>query len=200
MSAFQNPQLFPFQPASAFNHKVIHVFANILRNNFREEFSAIKEIHLKTGIDPRSIENWYQARNAPSSMHLIMLAHHIPDVVEAFLTLAGREEVWIDYLAQTRCSDYCKNSFLNVTKKDLYLDRNVTVNGTVNSLNRYQLNDRQKWFLEKINHQYVIKASDVMNQWGVAARTARRDIAGLVSLKLIYFDGADKNGKYKSYL
>ena len=193
MSSFQNPQLFPHTSATDFNHKIINVFAGILRSNFAGEFSAIKEIHLETGIDCRSIENWYQARNAPCPMHLLILAHHIPDIIEAFLSLAGREEVWEGYQAYLKIRSESKKP----DRKSGYGDRNDPINEPIKFRHTEELNERQIWFLEELRQDRAMKIKDIMGWWRITQSTAKRDIAGLVALKFIRFTGSKKTGRYE---
>ena len=70
------------------------------------------------------------------------------------------------------------------------------VGGTVNDRPNEALNDRQNWMLLQLAQGHAIAAEDVMTQFGVSERTARRDIAGLRERKLVAFEGAPKTGRY----
>lgn len=59
------------------------------------------------------------------------------------------------------------------------------------------LNDRQQWFLEQLSLGRSVKAADIEVQWGVAEKTAKRDIAALRKMKFIEFVGAPKTGRYQ---
>lgn len=58
------------------------------------------------------------------------------------------------------------------------------------------LNDRQQWMLLSIVQGHVVAAEDLMTEFEVSERTARRDIAGLRSRGLIQFEGSFKTGQY----
>ncbi len=67
------------------------VIAEALRRDFGGTHAAVKTVVGLTGVNERSVKNWYAAKNGPSGENLVDLARHSDAVLEAFLTLAGRE-------------------------------------------------------------------------------------------------------------
>ena len=59
-----------------------------------------------------------------------------------------------------------------------------------------ELNERQQWMLLGIAQGRVVAAEDIMTEFDVSERTARRDIAGLRDAGLIEFEGPFKAGRY----
>ena len=55
------------------------------------------------------------------------------------------------------------------------------------------LNERQRWFLDRVGKEARAKAWDIMAHWQVSPKTARRDIRGLQSAGLLRFEGARRN-------
>lgn len=74
-------------------------FASEISNALRKEFgatgSAIKAIIHLTSVNPRTARNWYEGKNAPSGELLTILCRHSNEVLETFLTLAGRQDLII---------------------------------------------------------------------------------------------------------
>jgi predicted DNA-binding transcriptional regulator YafY len=58
------------------------------------------------------------------------------------------------------------------------------------------LNQRQLWFLEELRKMKQMQRTDIEKRWGVASRTAKRDIAGLVAVGAIRFRRSGKDGYY----
>lgn len=46
-----------------------------------------------TGAGERTVKNWLEGKNAPSGENLVALTHHSDEVLEAFLLMAGRDEI-----------------------------------------------------------------------------------------------------------
>ena len=59
-----------------------------------------------------------------------------------------------------------------------------------------QLNQRQLWFLGELQKNAPMRVSDITEIWGVVARTAKRDLAQLVALRMVVFTGTKRHGHY----
>jgi hypothetical protein len=46
-----------------------------------------------TGANERTAKNWFAGRYSPSAEHLVALARHSDEVLNVFLTMAGRPEM-----------------------------------------------------------------------------------------------------------
>jgi hypothetical protein len=69
-----------------------HAVAEALRSEYEGNSSAVKRVALLTGANERTVKNWFDASNAPSGHHLVMLARHSNQVLGVFLILAGRTD------------------------------------------------------------------------------------------------------------
>ena len=58
------------------------------------------------------------------------------------------------------------------------------------------LNKRQMWFYSEVWQLRKPTAFDIASYWNVGIATARRDIAIVTKLNLIYFVGSRRNGHY----
>lgn len=59
------------------------------------------------------------------------------------------------------------------------------------------LNERQKWFLIKLESDKNTAAEHVAKQFSVTKKTAKRDIADLKAKHMIQFHGSRKTGYYE---
>jgi len=71
------------------------------------------------------------------------------------------------------------------------------VNDTVSEPVNEPVNERQKWFLDRLNQGVPVKAEGIVQHWGVSPATAKRDLAVLRQRKIIEFRGAPKTGVYR---
>ncbi len=55
--------------------------------------AAVKTAASWTGANERTVKNWFAGRYGPSGEHLIALARHSDDVLDAILVLSGRAEL-----------------------------------------------------------------------------------------------------------
>ena len=196
MSYTKNDQVFPAKNSKYFEHEVTQSVSQVLRKNYAEINSAIKIIGRKTGANPRAIRNWYEGRNAPNSSHLIILARHIPDIARLILTLSARQDIWTSYqMIATHGAAHAQPLSAEAIES-IYTDKYVSINVTVSLANTKDLNQRQLWFLGKLQQGDRLKAGDIAEIWKVGARTASRDTALLKRLDLISFVGSRKTGWY----
>lgn len=64
-----------------------------MRRELGSAHSAVKTAAAWTGANERTVKNWFAGRGGPSGHRLAGLAHHSDEVLCAFLSLAGRDEV-----------------------------------------------------------------------------------------------------------
>ncbi len=62
--------------------------------------------------------------------------------------------------------------------------------------NSHLLNERQAWFLTRVENGDHCRAADLAEHWNVSEKTARRDIALLKEWELICFVGTLRRGHY----
>ena len=52
---------------------------------------AIKTVMAYTGAGERTVKNWFEGKNGPNGENLVALLRHSDQVLEAVLTIAGRD-------------------------------------------------------------------------------------------------------------
>jgi hypothetical protein len=86
-------------PISSDNLTVIdgNDFAAIISETLREAFGgtrrSVKTVMAYTGAGERAVKNWFEGKNGPNGENLVGLVRHSDEVLEAFLLMAGREEI-----------------------------------------------------------------------------------------------------------
>ena len=69
------------------------VIADALHRGFGDARSAVKTVGALTGANERAVRNWFDGKNGPSGEHLVDLARHSDEVLEALLAMCGRTEL-----------------------------------------------------------------------------------------------------------
>ncbi len=67
------------------------VISLALKRSIGESHSAIKTAAKWTGANERTVKNWFRGKYGPSGEHLMSLANHCDEVMEAMMLLAGRK-------------------------------------------------------------------------------------------------------------
>ena len=192
MSRSKKDQLFPIKPQAVSDDELAKIVASALRHDFGETASAIKRIGQLTNANLRAIKNWYEARNAPTSGHLLLLARSSPSILKFILEQIGGEDLWdafqlLSHHDQTLAAEPQEEDF-----EAIFTDKNVPINVPLKSFN-----DRQRWFLILLKRKNRACAEDITEHFDVAIKTARRDIEGLKDAGKIRFIGAKRTGGYQ---
>ena len=74
-------------------HEYVTAIADALHQAFGGTHAAVKSVVALTGANERTVKNWFGAKNGPNGKHLIELARHSDEVLEAILKLADRAEL-----------------------------------------------------------------------------------------------------------
>lgn len=69
--------------------------AGALRSGFGGQGAAVKRVAALTDANQRAVKNWFEARNAPSGLHLVALARHSDEILRLILSLAGRRDALV---------------------------------------------------------------------------------------------------------
>ncbi|WEJ32831.1 hypothetical protein [Devosia sp. SD17-2] len=69
--------------------------ASALKAELGGTHQAVKTIMRWTGAGERTITNWMAGEHGPSGPHLTQLVHHSDAVLDAFLTLSGRDQLML---------------------------------------------------------------------------------------------------------
>lgn len=194
MSVPKKDQVFPRESAATNEQFVAALIAKALREDYGELGSAVKRIGRRIGANPRAIRNWYEGRNAPNSVHLLLLAQSSPRVFAALLELIGRT----DLLEVGQDGEILPLDKVELgLAEEIYGEENFTINISICPKLRCELNHRQLWFYGLLQQGQVIKAADIAEAWKVSLRTARTDIAFLVKRKVVRFSGGNRWGHYE---
>lgn len=194
MSFVEKDQSLPRQ----INEKNLAVLvAGALRQEYAGSQAAIKRIETATGISQYCVRKWYRGSNAPKSVHLLKLAEIYPSILRMILEVIGRSDVWDACVRNSIPQKMLTEHSTWHLKRDVYYDKFVVISVIVNSLIGYQLNQRQLWFLGRLQRGHTVKVDDISTMWHVNFRTAQRDIMGLQKASLIRFVGVQKEGSYE---
>lgn len=195
MSVTKMDQVFPMKPRAISDAEIAQIVAEALRRDFGDTPSSIKHIGRVTNANLRAIRNWYEARNAPSSGHLLLLAKSSPSILEFFLRQIGGEQL-LDAFTLFSSKTSPPEPPKSPKQAKVYSTENCTINLNLPLRIAQKLNVRQLWFLSQLQQEEKVKADDIMAQWDVSVVSAKTDIGQMVQLKLIRFHGARKTGFY----
>ena len=76
------------------NHFASRV-ASALRRSLDNSRAGVKTVAGWTGANERAVKNWFSGRYGPRGEHLVVLARHSNEVLDAFLEMAGREDLMV---------------------------------------------------------------------------------------------------------
>ena len=69
------------------------VIAETLHESLGGTRAAVKTVMAYTGAGERTVKNWFEAKNGPNGQNLVELIRHSDEVLEAFLQMAGRDDI-----------------------------------------------------------------------------------------------------------
>lgn len=69
--------------------------ASALNSSLGPTRAGAKTVAAWTGANEKTVKNWFSGRYGPSGEHLVALARHSDEVLGAFLTMAGREDLLV---------------------------------------------------------------------------------------------------------
>ncbi len=192
----------PWKGALEGRQAYAEIIAELLRKEHGDSHRAAKQIMRMTGASERTVKHWLSANHGPDNVFLLRLIATSP-VIRAFvlgvmeMDVAGRqwgEPARSDYHAGTPgersaiagAGQFARNDPINDPERD-----------RINDPITEPLNQRQRWFYERVASGIHSTALDLVKHWDVSPKTARRDIAGLRSAGLLHFSGARRNGRYR---
>ena len=79
-------------PAFVAGHAFAMKIASALRSELKDRNSRAKLVAAWTGANERTVKNWISGRYAPCGRHLVVLAQHSDQVLNAILLMAGRQD------------------------------------------------------------------------------------------------------------
>jgi len=150
--------------------------------------AAIKQIGKITGIEDNTASRWYAGKYAPKSRHLLMLSAHFPQMLQAVCELMVMSAVWQEAVRMgvvEMMRGRLDEKYKNWKKPSSEVDNFVHIRVRVDARKAGQLNQRQLWFLGEVQHGRKMYARDLVRTWHVHAKTAGRDVKGLLKAELI---------------
>lgn len=175
---------------------VATMVSKALKLEHTNDGSSVKKISARTGINRHTIAKWYQAINAPSSAHLLVLAAIYPEVLKGLLKMIGRIDVWRYSLLKDVPRKMVDQIGEQQGPRDVYSDKFVHIDVVIDLEFATLLNQRQLWFLGELQNNSHVRADAIVTVWRKTLRTARRDIQGMLDIDMITYRGAPKNGRY----
>jgi hypothetical protein len=188
MSFAKMDQVFP----EATEQAMPLIIAGILRDEYAQSGTAVKRIGKDIKVNPRTVKNWYEGHCSPNLTHFIRLIRLSPKMLESFLVVCGYEDV-ARVLAEQNNDHYRRWEEQKVACYSITFD---TKNSFLSDNSLRQLKQRQLWFYSEVQLGHKPTARSLSEFWSVSIATAKRDIALLTRLRLIYFSGAKRNGSY----
>ncbi|KQY13161.1 hypothetical protein [Rhizobium sp. Root482] len=71
------------------------VIAAALRRSLGTTGAGVKTVAGWTGANEKTVKNWFSGRYGPSGEHLAVLVRHSDEVLNAFLVMAGRQDLMV---------------------------------------------------------------------------------------------------------
>jgi len=175
---------------------VATMVSKALKREHTNDSSSVKNISARTGINRHTIAKWYQAINAPSSEHLLVLAAIYPEILKGLLKMIGRVDVWRYSLLKGVPGKMVGQIGEQQDPRAVYSDKFVHIDVVIDLEFATSLNQRQLWFLGETQNNSHVRADAIVTVWRKTLRTARRDIQGMLDIDMIAYCGAPKNGRY----
>jgi hypothetical protein len=69
--------------------------AAALRRSLGPTGAGVKTVAGWTGANEKTVKNWFSGRYGPSGEHLAVLVRHSDEVLNAFLVMAGRQDLMV---------------------------------------------------------------------------------------------------------
>lgn len=196
MSVIKKDQVFPIKPRAISDAELAQIVADALRKDFGDTPSAIKHIGRVTNANLRAIKNWYEARNTPSSGHLLLLARSSPSILSFVLQQVGGEDLLGAFQLLKKDNNKPDSRNKNLLTVPKIAEKNFRIEVNLPHEITGRLNKRQLWFLTLLQQGEKAKTATISTQFSVTDRTARGDVAELVDLRLIKLVSSRKNGWY----
>jgi hypothetical protein len=178
------------------------VMADLLRKEHGDSHRAVKQLMRQTDASERTVKHWLAAQHGPDTVFFLRLIATSP-VIRAFVLgviespVVGRQSFTPGRWAHDEAMIDARSASA--------MQRVPPENDPINDPDRDPgndpitdgLNERQRWFLDRVGKGFRSGARDISYRWEVSPKTARRDIAGLRLIGRLQFVGARRNGHYQ---
>jgi DeoR-like helix-turn-helix domain len=180
--------------------------ADLLHKEHGDSHRAIKQLMRQTDASERSVKHWLSAQHGPDTVYFLRLvvsspiirafvlglierpaANPLSDPVDRFVLASARRAYAAGEAAAGRpATDAQKNVPERVPKRV-----------PINVPNPIELSERQRWFLARVAEGGRCGAKEIVAEWEVSLKTARRDISALQKAQLLEYVGSRRKGIYR---
>lgn len=201
--------------------------AAALRAELGETHRAIKTVARWSGASERTVKNWMSGDNGPNGQYLIKIMRESDGVLRALLHAAGRDDVVVAMtprnsgaarsseseqipialdprwdggskaVAATAQPASRSDDPINAPLDDPVIDPVDVSCPPPHAVRPTVLNERQQWFMAELAQGREARTMTIVRHWGIAEKTAKRDIAALRALGLVRFLGSPRSGSYR---
>ena len=175
-----------------------------LKTELDDTRRTIKTVQRWTSASERTVKNWLSGSCGPGGDHLIAMLIH-SDTVLQMLLIASRRLDLVEILMERSGS-----GATNSPHEPLLSENGRQSAPSSHDPNRvpdgdpepdpdegFVPNERQGWFLAELESGRRVAARSLQDHFGIADKTAKRDIAGLIANGLIAFVGSRRKGRYR---
>lgn len=177
------------------------VMAALLRQEHGGSHRAVKQLMRQTDASERTVKHWLAAQHGPDTVFLLRLIA-TSAVIRAFVL--GLVESPVISREGYSAGQPGYNGVLSNARRAGLSGHPIRgddpgsdpIGVPENDPEADILNERQRWFLERVARGFRCRARDITVHWDVSLKTAKRDIAGLCRAGFVRFVGARRNGHY----
>jgi hypothetical protein len=175
-----------------------------LRSELDDTGRRIKTVQRWTGASERTVKNWLSASAGPSGDHLIAMLIHSDTMLQMILIASKRPQ--LAQILSERPRDgavHSQRELLQDTNdrrhpRPLHDPDRVPDSDPAHDPDRtFVPNERQSWFLTELASGKRVSSRSLQDHFGVAEKTAKRDIASLKANGRVCFVGTRRRGRYK---
>lgn len=180
--------------------------AELLRKEHGDSHRAVKQLMRQTHASERAVKHWLSGQHGPDTVFFLRLAVSSP-IIRVFLLGL------IEKPAANSSADHVDRNSLSAARAAYVAGENTTAvprkrqwhndpmydpdRDTIDDPEPAELNERQRWFLARVEAGDRCSANEIVSAWQVSLKSARRDIAGLKAQRLIQYVGSRRKGRYK---
>ena len=180
--------------------------AELLRKEHGQSHRAIKHLMRQTHASERTVKHWLSGQHGPDTLFFLRLLVSSP-VIRAFILglIEGPTAKNLDYSADRLSLAAARAAYVAGEAAADVAGASRQPNDPTSDPDRdpihdpepAELNERQHWFLARVEESGRCGANEIVSIWQVSLKTARRDIATLKSADLICYVGSRRKGRYR---
>ncbi|MFT3940310.1 hypothetical protein [Rhodopseudomonas sp.] len=171
-----------------------------LKTELDDSRRTIKTVRRWTKASERSVKNWLSGSCGPDGDHLIALLIHSETVLQMLLIASRRLDI-VEMLMVRSIPTGSATSGGSHGRKAAYRgddpERDPIDDPEPDPDDGFVPNPRQAWFLAELASGNRVSSASLRERFGVAEKTAKRDVAGLKTNGLIYRVGSRRKGRYR---